>query len=368
MKRSKKLLALVLVMTLVVGILAGCGNSAPAAAPSGETAAAEKVSWKMVSCWGDGTGMYEIDKKFVQYVTDVSGGNFEITLFPAGQLCDATGVLEYVMNGTAELGGDWAGYWTGYNTAFDLLGSNVYGFTNYDYNLWIYKGGGQELFDEIYGQYGLKYFPTGISAMEAGIWANKPISTLKDLAGSRVRFAGLIQGKIAEKIGMAPVTISVSELYEALQRGTIDACEYSIPSNNLMMNLQEVCKYWLAPGWHQTSSVYGTMVNKAAYEKLSPENQKVLQLAAQLANQYCTLNMQYLDAEATNTILSQGVTKMQLTDAEMQTIYKAKQEAAKELCDANPDYKKVFDSQEAYKKLMAEYRSMQGEWAVGAGY
>lgn len=367
---SRKIAALVLALLMTAGLLAGCSSQT---AGSGENTAnesgtAEPVTWKLASCWAEGTGMYEIDKAFANYVSEITNGNFTITTYPAGQLCEATGVLEFVQNGAAECGGDWAGYWTGYNTAFDLLGSTVYNFTNLDYYLWINEYGGQALYDEIYGQYGLKYFITGISGMESGIRSTKPITSLNDLRGMKVRFAGLIQGRIAEKIGLTPVSIAANELYEALSRGTIDATEYSIPSNDALMHLEEVCGYWLAPGWHQTSSVYGCLVNQSAYDKLPEAYKQAIDLAARLStgNRICA--MIHDDAEATQMFIDAGVQITSLSDAEMEQIRTAYVEATKELSEENADYKKVYDSMQAYRDDIAAYRDAVGEWGFGSNF
>ena len=119
----------------------------------------------------------------------------------------------------------------------------------------------------------------------------------------RIRFAGKIQGLVADKLGITPVSISADELYEALMRGTIDAAEYSGPGNDLDMNIQEVTKYWLVPGWHQTSSVYGVMVNKAAYEALPEAYQQALYDAAKLSMADKQAAYVWRDAEATGKLL-----------------------------------------------------------------
>ena len=220
----------------------------------------------------------------------------------------------------------------------------------------------------MFNQFGMIYFPTTTTPMESGIRSNKPINSIKDMQSMKIRFAGKIQGLVADKLGITPVSISADELYEALMRGTIDAAEYSGPGNDLDMNIQEVTKYWLVPGWHQTSSVYGVMVNKAAYEALPEAYQQALYDAAKLSMADKQAAYVWRDAEATGKILDAGVKTTTLPEEDMNKIYEAFVEATKECCAESENYAHVWDSMMKYRETMNDWREAQVDWDFGINF
>lgn len=363
---KRKILALVMIMVLSLTLLAGCGGDS---GENGNAGTTEKVSWKLASCWTDGTWMFQIDSDFCDTVSRLTNGNFTITPYGVGQLGAATEVFDLVQGGTVQAGGDWPSYWAGKDIGFDLLATTMFNFTNWDYYLWIYQGGGwDDAYNYMFNQFGMMYFPTTTTPMESGIRSNKPINSIKDMQSMKIRFAGKIQGLVADKLGITPVSISADELYEALMRGTIDAAEYSGSGNDLDMNIQEVTKYWLVPGWHQTSSVYGVMVNKAAYEALPEAYQQALYDAAKLSMADKQAAYVWRDAEATGKILDAGVKTTTLPEEDMNKIYEAFVEATKECCAESENYAHVWDSMMKYRETMNDWREAQVDWDFGINF
>jgi len=245
----------------------------------------------------------------------------------------------------------------------------MFNFSNWDYYVWIYQGGGwDDAYNYMFNQYNMCYFPTTATPMESGIRSNTPITSIKDMQSMKIRFAGKIQGLVADKLGITPVSIAANELYEALLRGTIDAAEYSVPSNDLDLNFQEVTKYWLVPGWHQTSSIYGTMVNLDAYNALPEAYQKALYNAAKLSFVEKTSAYVWRDAQATTKILDAGVETTTLSDEDMNTIYEAFVEATKECCAESENYAHVWNSMMSYRNTMNDWRAAQVDWDFGINF
>lgn len=371
----KKVLALIMILVLSMSLLAGCGGggggttdanagTTDAAAPSGE-----KVDWRLASCWTDGTWLFQVDADWCNLVSRLTNGNFTITPYGVGQLGAATEVFDLVQSGTVEVGGDWPSYWSGKDIGFDLLATTMFNFSNWDYYVWIYEGGGwEDAYNYMFNQFGMLYFPTTTTPMESGIRSSKPINSITDMQSMKIRFAGKIQGLVAEKLGITPVSIAANELYEALMRGTIDAAEYSGPGNDLELNFQEVTSYWLVPGWHQTSSVYGCMVNKAAYDALPEEYQQALYDAAKISMAEKQAAYVWRDAQATVDILKAGVQTTTLSDEDMDKIYAAFVEATNECCAESENYAHVWESMMNYRETMNDWRTAQGEWDFGINF
>ena len=135
----------------------------------GSTAfAADKVKWRMGSTWTPAINLYHGDQAMIQYVKEMTDGNFEIKWFPSGSLMKAFEYFDACSKGVVEAVGDWSSYWVGKDPAFDFLGSMPYGFTNMDYVIWYYQFGGEELYNEAYGKFGMKYLTLGATTSESG--------------------------------------------------------------------------------------------------------------------------------------------------------------------------------------------------------
>ncbi|MEW9674519.1 TRAP transporter substrate-binding protein, partial [Ammoniphilus sp. 3BR4] len=335
----------IMAFVLLFAIMAtGCMKSQSTTAPAGGNTPAQTYDWKMISTWGEGSLQYENDVYFVDLVKKLSNGRLNIKLHAVGELAPANQVLDMVSKGTVQMGSDWPNYWSGMNTAFDLLGSQGVGFSQWDYLLWMEQAGGRELYNEIYGKFNTVYFPTSISGMESGIRSTSPIRSLEDLKGKKIRMAGLIQSQLAQEVGATPVTLATTEIYEALQRGVVDGAEYSSPAADERLKIHEVTKYWLAPGWHQTSSVYGTSINKDAWASLPDDLKAVVEEASRASVLARSASFAYGDALASERILESGIETTKLSDSDMQKLREIKNGIMSKLASENPDFDRVWKS------------------------
>lgn len=370
--KAKKTLVLMLALIMCVSLtLAGCGgggviNEGGGEGEGGGDSNLPTVNWRMASTWGDGNIHFTIDKKFTEYVSQLTGGKFIIKNYPAGQLGAANQVFDMVADGTVEAGGDWAGYWSGKNTGFDPLGTTMDGFTSLDYFVWIYKGGGLEnAYQYMYNKFGLQYFPIITHSAESGFRGTKAISGIADLKGMKIRLAGKIQGLVAEKVGFTPVTVDSTELYESLQRGVIDAGEFSVPCSDYSLKLHEVAKYWWAPGWHQSGGVNGVMINMDAWNSLPEEYKVAFETAAKLCAADSMAEYAWEDFKATKTMLESGVQVNFYPEEDLALIRQYVQDATKQMMADNPDYAHVIDSMNAYREMADPYKEILGDYGWG---
>ena len=333
-----------------------------------QPAAAQKtIKWKMASVWPAGLRvLYSLDQHFVEVVNKLANGQLEITLYAGGELCAGPEVLDMVRSGTIQAGGDAGLFWAGKNTAFDLLATGCASLTAEDFLCWIYEGGGLQYYQEVYGLYNCVYFPHSQSRMESGIRTNKPIRTLSDLKGMRIRMAGLVSPKILEHFGGRPVMINPGELYEALRRGIIDGLEFSAPVNDRDFHIEDVTKYWLTPGWHQTSAVYGVLINKDAWNALPAHLKYVVEQAAMASMSWGYSMFTVQDALATRYFIEdKGITTTKLSDEELDQIEQYRNTIYEELAAKNPLYEKILKSQMDYMKMMSLYRDAAKPWSFG---
>ncbi len=365
------------IKTMLIGItaltlftLAGCSSEAGDAADTNtekSTATSQETfTWKMVSTWSDTSRSGEYEQEFVDLVDQLSNGRLKIKRYSQGQLVSPTQVLDTVSKGTVQAGGDWPNYWSGKNTAFDLLGSHVMGFSGYDFFQWIYAAGGLEQYNRIYGKFNTVYFPITTLSTESGIRSNVPIRGLEDYKGLKVRIAGLIQTRVMTELGASPVSIGVYDVYEALQRGVVDAGEVGGPDSDEILHLQDVTKYWSTPGWHQSAAVYGIAINKDAWNELPEDLQNIVATASEAIMARSSANRNYMDGVAAQRFEDEyGIEVNQMPDQDLKTIEGLVNKAVRDIAAKNPDFQEVLESQQAYLKAYAPYRRMQGPWSFG---
>lgn len=362
---KRKISLMLIIVMCILTIFSGCGGSTNSATSSGDKVSDESFVWKMGGVYADGTAPSKFEKLYADTVTKLSGGRLTIDYYSVGKLGTAAELFDMVQNGTVQVGGDWPGYWTGKDSAFDLLGTNMLGLNLWDYYLWYEAFGGKDICDQIYGNFNMKYFLTGLQGNESGIRSNKKIESLEDFKGLKIRMAGAVPSKVLTEIGATPVMLAFDETYEALQRGVVDAMEYSAPANDYDANFHEVTKYWLAPGFHATFAVSGVMFNLDAWNSLPEDLQYVCEVAATYVFNEMTPTRSYDDAIAATEMIDYGVEVTQLPTEEMKELEAIRDRVMHEFMDENPNYALVAKSQSDFMKSYANYREILGIYGWG---
>jgi TRAP-type mannitol/chloroaromatic compound transport system substrate-binding protein len=353
MMRAKTLLIAVIFLFGVSLLLTGHGTA--------------QTKWRMATGRTPAlTPHHEGDLRFAEMVNKMSGGRLTITVHPAGELMPAFEVFDGVRKGVVELGGAWSTYWTGKNTAFDLFCSLGFMMTPSDWMTWLYEGGGLKLGQELYGKYGLMYFPFSILGPESGFRTNKPIKTLDDFKGMKLRTGVLQTIWVLEQIGAKPVRIPGGEIYMALKLGTIDGAEFSVPSTDWSMKFQENTKYWVTPaGWHQVGTVGDLMINMDAWKKLSPDLQAIVENAAMSNMVWTYSKTNWESIAALEKFKAAGIKESHLDQKaeeklEGLCIKFMEMEAAK-----NADYAKIAKSMVHFLKGFDKVRNVEGRFKCG---
>jgi TRAP-type mannitol/chloroaromatic compound transport system substrate-binding protein len=338
--------------------------AAPAPAP-----AAEKVKWRMGSTWTPAINLYHGDKAMIQYVKDVTNGNFEIEWFPSGSLMGAFEYFDACSKGVVEAVGDWPSYWVSKDVAFDFLGSMPYAFTNMDYMVWYYQFGGEELYNEAYGKFGMRYFNLGSTTSESGFRTTEktgPIRTIADYKGKKLRTPARATIWILQQLGGAPVSMPGGEIYLAVERGTLDGAEFSSPGIDWEMGFAEITKYWSVPCWFQPASQVGVMINQKAWEALSPNYQNVIRVAAKAAAMEALSFYEADSGRAIPKFKEKGTEIVKLDDASLKKLDELAGEyiimAAKERGGL---FAKILKSQMMYLNEYKDWRDMAGKFGFG---
>ncbi|NHF71981.1 TRAP transporter substrate-binding protein DctP [Paracoccus xiamenensis] len=324
-------------------------------------------NWTMTTTWPASLELIEIDKKFVEIANAlVDDEDLTIEFFEGGALVPAGEVFGAVESGTIQAGGDWPGYWAGRDAAFSPLSTTTSLFNAVDYINWIKGWGGAEMYNEVYGKFGMVYLPYGVTNNESGFrTVDKPIKTTEDLQGLRLRLSGLEQGKLLGKLGGSQVSMAGGEIYQSLERGVIDGAEFSTPNVDLSGGFDQVTKHWSTPGWHQSSSVFGVMINKASWDALSPETQEKLKVAADATLLWSLANTEKRATEAYQAFQEAGTEISRLDDATLENIQTMANETITEVACENPSSAKVYASMLTYLQDYAKWRDASAPYNLG---
>ncbi|SPY07363.1 TRAP transporter substrate-binding protein DctP [Oligella urethralis] len=309
--------------------------------------------------------MIETDKKWVELVNKLAGDELQIEFFEGGSLVPSGEVFSAVESGTIEAGADWPGYWAGRNPAFSPLATHSSLFNAMDYANWINEWGGAEMYNEIFGKYGMVYLPFNVTNNESGFHTVDPVRNIDEIKGKRLRLSGLEQGQVLEKIGGTQVSMAGQELYQSLERGVIDGAEFSTPNVDVSAGLHQVTKHWTTPGWHQSASVFGVMINKKAWDALSPATQEKLKIAAQATMMWGITNSEKQALKGVRTFQKAGVEIHRFSEEDLEAIQKVTNEVMVNVACSNPDAAKVYASQIEYLHDYKDWREMSKPFNLG---
>jgi TRAP-type mannitol/chloroaromatic compound transport system substrate-binding protein len=286
---------------LAVSIMTACALPTFAAAQE-----LPSVNWRMQALWDAGTTPYEYEEKFVERVSELTNGKFEIRLFAGGQLAPSAQAFEAVRAGAFQLMKTFDGYEAGSIPAFAFTSTVPFGFPESDqYEAWFYEKGGIELARQAYATAGLYYIAPTVYGQEP-IHSKFPIESLDDLNGKKGRFVGLASTVMSE-FGVSTTGLPTAEVYQALEKGVIDLADRGDMTANLEAGLGEVAEYLAVPGFHQPTTATSYVANQAAYDSLPDSYQAALEVAAREISSSLRQHILAQDAVALEAFAAQGV-------------------------------------------------------------
>ena len=221
-----------------------------------------------------------------------------------------------------------------------------------DLLLWLYSGGGKELEQEMYGNK-LIVFPLGLTPPEE-IWSKRPIKTLADIKGLKIRAAGLSMDLFG-KLGASVVLLPGGEVMPGLQRGLIDATEMLEPSFDYTMGLHEVCKYRFGPPIHMSNSLLQLLIKTKSWEELPNDLKAIVEKAAQAATLQGYTDFWQASIEYNTKIEKYGTITTKLPKEEQLKTREIAYEILNEKSAKDPFFKKVWESQKAFLKAYKPY-------------
>lgn len=234
----------------------------------------EVVKWKMQSIFPSKLDVVgEAAVLFTKNLKTISNGTLNVKFYEPGKLVPPLEIFKAVSKGSIESGYTAAGFHSGTIPAAAFFTSVPFGPEAGEFLAWLDYGGGHAIRDEVYSKYGVKGVSCGVIPPEASGWFRNEIKTVDDFKGLKIRFFGL-GARVMQKLGASTQLLAPSDIYPALERGVIDAAEFSFPSIDYRIGFYQVAKHYYFPGWHNQSAVGEFLVNLKEYGKLSDVHKK----------------------------------------------------------------------------------------------
>ncbi|MFZ4743927.1 MAG: TRAP transporter substrate-binding protein [Limnohabitans sp.] len=308
------------------------------------------LRWRIASSFPKSLDtLFGVADVFAKKVSDMTGGKFVITTHAAGELMPAFGVLDGVSNGTVEMAGTAPYYFFGKDPTYALDCAIPFGLNSRQMTAWMYDGNGLKLMREFYAKVGIVNFPMGNTGVQMGGWFRKEVKTLADMKGLKFRIGGF-GGKVLEPLGVVPQNIPGGEIYQALEKGTIDAAEWVGPYDDLKLGLNKVAPHYYFPGFWEVGPQLALYVNQKAFEGLSGEYKAIIEGAAAYAHTDMQARYDYRNHDALKTLLSQGAKMHQFPREIMAAAFKSSQQVYSDLSDTNPAWKKIYADYSKYRR------------------
>jgi len=305
---------------------------------------AKKVRWKMQSTWGSSLPhLGTSGVRFVENVKVMSGGDVNIKFFEPGALVPSLECFDAASKGSVESCWTTPGYHTAKYPALSFFTTVPFGPQIGEFMAWKWFGGGQELRQEIYAKHNLIAFDSLAIGPETSGWFKSEITSLEQVKGLKMRFFGL-GAKVMAKLGVQTQLLAAADIYPALERGVIDATEFSMPAMDIKLGFHQIAKFNYFPGWHQQVSVSEFLMNKGEWDKLDPAQQRIIQIALGESVMHT-----YAETEAKNFGAMKemqeknGVEVRRWPDETLKEFEKAWFEVVEEESASDPLFKKIAD-------------------------
>lgn len=336
-----------------LGVTAGAVLATPAVAATNP-----KVTWRLQSSYPKAlTTVFGGVERMAQMVSDLTDGNFEIQVFAGGELVPSLQTIDAVTNNTVQMGHTVSTYKMGADPTWALGTGVPFGLNARQQNSWFYHGGGNELLDTFYGKNGLKAFPIGNSGCQMGGWWRKEVNSVEDMQGVKIRISGL-GGEILNRIGAVSQTLGPSDIYPALERGTIDAAEWIGPYDDEKFGFVEVAPYYYYPGWWENGLAFHAFINLDEWNKLPKQYQEALRVACQAVNTDVLASYDALNPDALRSLIGKGAKLRSFSTEILERCYEEAEKVYSEISAENADFKEMFDAMWAFREDQYKWQSV----------
>jgi TRAP-type mannitol/chloroaromatic compound transport system substrate-binding protein len=328
----------------------GVGAATAAIAAPAVAQSSPEVRWRMPTSWPKSLDTLQGGAEyFAKLVADATDGKFQIrAIAGAFENIPPLEVSDAVSRGVIEACHTAPYYMFAKDPTFAFGCAVPFGLNGRMQNAWWLEGGGEALMNAFYAKHSIYGLLAGNTMAQMGGWFRKEINTIDDLKGVKMRIGGFAAAVIS-KLGVAPQQLPGTEIYQALEKGTIDAAEWVGPHDDEKLGLQKVAKFYYYPGWWEGGAMVHVQINKEKWEALPKVYQAILRAAAARAHNQMVGRYDALNPVALKKLFATGTQLRPFSESILDACFKAANEVYAEFSAKNEDFKKHWDSIKAFR-------------------
>jgi TRAP-type mannitol/chloroaromatic compound transport system substrate-binding protein len=312
--------------------------------------AAEKIRWKVQSTFNTGwPALGDPIARLADTLNKATDGRIQLKVYEPGKILPPLEISPSISKGDLPAAYNYMAYDQGRIPAAVLFAAVPFGMEPWEYAAWWFEGEGSKLANDIYNKQNIKVLLCSTIGPETAGWYRNPIKSLDDLKGLKIRFSGL-GGMVLNEIGASATLMAGGEIFAALEKGTLDATEYSMPAIDEVLGFHKITKFNLFPGWHQVSTSTHFMVNLDLWKKIGKADQALFEMACTAAAMRAITTGEFLQGKQIASFPSKGVTAARLPDSVLRELQKVSAKVMAEQSAKDADFKKVWNSQQAFMK------------------
>ncbi|MEE4360933.1 MAG: TRAP transporter substrate-binding protein [Pseudomonadales bacterium] len=353
---SLRACALAVLIAFGAGLLGSLALRPPGAPPlaaatrAGEDPLGARIRWRVPVAFGTNLPALGDNMLYVRdAAADSSKGAIRLELYEPGEIVSAFAITDAVRDGKVQAGYTWLGYDQGRIPASVLFGAVPFGMEPWEYTAWWYEGDGRRLAEALYEARGVHPILCGLIGPETAGWFRRPVDSLADVEGLKIRFAG-IGGKVLQRLGASVTMIPGSDLFQALEKGAIDATEYSLPVVDQKLGFDRVARINYFPGWHQTFTAGHLVVNLARWQALDDADRALLETACTAGVTRNLARGEALEGPVIEQFAAAGVSARRLPLPLLRELQRVTGEVLAEEAAGDADFAEILASQQAFSE------------------
>ncbi len=301
------------------------------------------VRWRCTSAFPKSLDLiYGGAETLSRLVSQMTGGKFQISVYPAGEIATMPQIVDSVQSGAVECGHTYPSYYFGKDEVFALDGAVPFGLNARQMLAWTTEGNGAKLLRDFYRGYGIVNFPLGNTGAQMGGWYRRELRTVTDLNGLKMRIGGFA-GRVALRLGVVPQNVKDADVYSALEKSQIDAADWVSPYDDLKAGFYRVAPIYYHPAWWEGGAQFALYVNQKAFDALPAEYKIILEAACARAHAEMLARYDARNPQALRTLLSSGARLYRFPVEIVNAAFKVSNETYAELSATNPNWRRVYE-------------------------
>tara|TARA_R110002124_G_scaffold53074_2_gene152198 strand:+ start:743 stop:1825 length:1083 start_codon:yes stop_codon:yes gene_type:complete len=330
--------------------------AAIAAAAVGTAHASERLD--VASAYSTQNLFGQSAKNISERIKMMSSGEFEFAVHDPGELVPPFEIFNSVSSGAIPAGWTSIAYLSGNLPIANLYGALPFSPPAEAVFSWTSAGEGSELLQKALDPYNVKFLACSYLPQEPGGWFNKEINSTDDLNGLSMRISGL-GAQVLNKFGASTQLIPGNEVYLSLERGRVDAAEFSIPQVDSAMGLDEIAEYYYFPGWQQGAGWLALLINQSVWDGYSDAQRGQISTACQANIQKEADEVIPAQVETLRELEESGVKIRRFPDEVLNALHDSWDEVRSELMAKSPEFDEAYTSLMEHAEKMQQWHDLQ---------